>query len=119
MLDLASFSGIPDDSSQSARATNAAAWLAAMRAMGTSTAQRAATLSVAGGTFYFPGPVFMTHPCIIRGEGGSLNSVSKLVFPYNGPGIVADWLASPDDPGLATWGKIESLDIINEGASSI
>lgn len=61
----------------------------------------------------------MTRPCIIRGEGGSVNSISKLFFPYNGADIVADYNASPDDPGTASWGKIENLDIFNESQSSI
>jgi len=119
MLSLTTFGAIPDDSSQAARATNAAAWLAAMQAMGTAAAPETHTLVISGGAFYFPGPVFMTRPCIIHGEGGSVNSISKLCFPYNGAGIVADNNASPDDPGTAMWGKIENLDIFNEGPSSI
>jgi hypothetical protein len=119
MLSLTTFGALPDDSSQSARATNAAAWLAAMNAMGTAAAPKAQTLVVSGGAFYFPGPVFMTRGCIIYGEGGSGDTVSKLFFPFNGPGIVADWQASPDDAGVASWGKIENLDIFNEGPVSI
>jgi hypothetical protein len=86
-VDITSFGAIPDDSSQSARAANAAAWLAAMKAMGTVEAPRANTLLITGGEFYFPGPVFMTRGCIIHGEGGSVNSISRLLFPYNGAGI--------------------------------
>lgn len=119
MLSLTTFGAIPDDSSQAARATNAEAWLAAMKAMGTAAAPKTHTLVISGGAFYFPGPVFMTRPCIIHGEGGSVNSISKLFFPYNGAGIVADYNASPDDPGTASWGKIENLDIFNEGSGSI
>jgi hypothetical protein len=119
MLSLTAFGAIPDDSSQAARATNAAAWLAAMQSMGTAAAPKTHTLVIAGGAFYLPGPIFMTRPCIIHGEGGSVNSISQLFFPYNGAGIVADHNVSPDDPGTATWGKIQNLDIFNEGPSSI
>jgi hypothetical protein len=119
MLSLTTFGAVPNDSSQSVRAANAAAWLAAMKAMGTAQAPKATTLLILGGEFYFPGPVFMTRGCIIHGEGGSVNSVSRLLFPYNGAGIVADWNTSPDGPGRASWGKVENLDIINEGPSSI
>jgi hypothetical protein len=118
-VNVTAFGAIPDDSSQSARTANAAAWLAAMQSMGTAAAPKANTLLISGGEFYFPGPVFMTRGCIIQGEGGSVNSVSRLLFPYNGAGIVADYNASPDDPGIASWGKIENLDIINEGPGSI
>jgi hypothetical protein len=116
---LISFGAIPDDPSQSARTANAGAWLAAMQSMGTTQVPRAATLLISGGEFYFPGPVFMTRGCIIHGDGGSGGSISKLHFPYNGAGIVADWLASPDDPGFASLGKIANLDLVNEGPSSI
>jgi hypothetical protein len=119
MLSLTTFGAVPNDSSQSVRAANAAAWLAAMKAMGTAQAPKATTLLILGGEFYFPGPAFMTRGCIIHGEGGSVNSVSRLLFPYNGAGIVADWNTSPDDPGRASGGKVENLDIINEGPSSI
>jgi hypothetical protein len=118
-VNITSFGAIPDDPSQAARAANGAAWLAAMRAMGSQSAPNAQALVISGGTFHFPGPVFMTRGCIILGEGGSVNTASRLSFPFNGPGIVADWLASPDDPGTATWGKIENLDIINEGPGSV
>jgi hypothetical protein len=104
-----------NDLSPSARLANAAAWLAAMQAIGTAELPRATTLLISGGEFYFPGPAFMNRPCIIRGDGGSGNSISKLFFPYNGAGIVTDWLASPDDPGFASGGKIENLEIVNEG----
>jgi hypothetical protein len=119
MLSLTAFGAKPDDSSQAARATNAAAWLAAMQYMGAEPNLRTHILVISGGSFYFPGSLFMARPCIIQGEGGSSNSISKLYFPYNGAGIVADLYASPDDPGPATWGKIENLDIFNEGSSSI
>jgi hypothetical protein len=78
MLNITTFGAIPDNSSQSARTANAAAWLAAMKSMGTVQAPRANILSISGEEFYFPGPVFMTRPCIIQGEGGSGNSISKL-----------------------------------------
>jgi hypothetical protein len=119
MLSITTFGAIPDDRSQAARTKNAEAWLAAMKAMGTVQAPRANILLISGGEFFFPGSVFMTRPCIIQGEGGSSNSISKLTFPYNRAGIIADFDASPDDPGKATWGKIENLDINNEGPSSI
>jgi len=122
MLSLTALGAKPDDPSQAARAINARAWLAAMQAMGTAAQPKAGILEISGGAFYFPGPVYMTRPCIIHGEGGSQNSISELHFPYNGAGIVADYQASPDERGTATtamWGKIENLDIRNEGPSSI
>lgn len=119
-INILSLGAIPNDSSQSARAANAQAWRDAMDAMGTPGAPVGHTLVISGGDFYFPGPVFMNRPCILQGEGGSFNSTSKLYFPYNGAGIVvASSKPGPDGPGNAQWGKIENLDIINEGPHSI
>jgi hypothetical protein len=90
-----------------------------MQSMGTTQIPRATTLLVSGGDFFFPGPVFMTRGCIVHGDGGSGGSISKLHFPYNGAGIVADWMASPDAPGFASLGKIANLDLVNDGPGSI
>ena len=121
MLTLTSFGAVPNDPSQQARAVNAVAWLDAMNAMRrVEGIEAAATLVIEGGDFYFPGPVYMSRHCIVAGEGGSANSVSRLRFPHNGAGIIVDSGTSPDDPrSNASWGKIQNLDIINEGPSSV
>lgn len=122
MLILTAFGAVPDDSSPAARVANATAWLAAMAEMvgpAPGLDPRGDTLVISGGEFFFPGPVFMTRGCTITGAGGSVNSFSMLRFPFNGAGIVADSMTSPDAPGSAAWGKIENLDIFNEGPGSI
>jgi hypothetical protein len=122
-VELTSFGAIPNDRSQVARKQNALAWLAAMRDMGTFEIPRTKRLLISGGEFYFPGSVYLSRGCIVQGEGGSANTVSRMLFPFNSAGIIADYPSStrpvPDGRGFAAWGQVEHLDLINEGPSSI